>query len=291
MAAAAHARRSTASEVYPRCIGIRFSGGLSRRATVALGSRCSRYVRTRERVGSRAGISETHRKGRIGGFDPALYHPLMQVDGNGFPLGPPAAGVIEAGNALSQYSLPGVTRVGKRVVNSTDPNNFGPRVGLAWSPLSSGRLAIRAGYGIFYSRPSFSYLALGYFAPPFFLDSDTSGQPFSKPFASAPPESSFPLIQPGSSVAATVIDRNARTPYTQQFNTSVQYELPGNTRLQVAYSGSHGVKLFRGVAVNQAQIASLNHPVTNIVTGQIITDNSIENATLLDARRREAESR
>jgi hypothetical protein len=166
------------------------------------------------------------------------------------------------------------------VVNSIDPNNFGPRVGLAWSPLSSGRLAIRAGYGIFYSRPSFFYLALGYFAPPFFLASDTSGQPFSHPFATAPPESSFPLIQPGSSVAATVIDRNARTPYTQQFNTSVQYELPRNTTLQVAYAGSHGVKLFRGVAVNQAKIASLNHPITNAVTGQVITDNSIENASL-----------
>src|SRR5712691_1624185 len=219
-------------------------------------------------------------QGRIGGFDPALYRPQMAVDSNGFPVGPPAAGIIEAGNALSQYSLPGVTRVGSRVVNSIDPNNFGPRVGLAWSPLSSGRLAIRAGYGIFYSRPSFFYLALGYFAPPFFLDSDTSGQPFSNPFAAAPPESSFPLIQHGSSVAATVIDRNARTPYTQQFNTSVQYELPRNTTLQVAYAGSHGVKLFRGVAVNQAKDASLNHPITNAVTGQVITDNSIENASL-----------
>jgi hypothetical protein len=219
-------------------------------------------------------------QGRIGGFDPALYRPQMAVDSNGFPVGPPAAGIIEAGNALSQYSLPGVTRVGSRVVNSIDPNNFGPRVGLAWSPLSSGRLGIRAGYGIFYSRPSFFYLALGYFAPPFFLDSDTSGQPFSNPFATAPPESSFPLIQPGSSVAATVIDRDVRTPYTQQFNTSVQYELPRNTTLQVAYAGSHGVKLFRGVAVNQAKIASLNHPITNAVTGQVITDNSIENASL-----------
>jgi hypothetical protein len=219
-------------------------------------------------------------QGRIGGFDPALYQPRMQVDGNGFPLGPPAAGIIEAGNALPQYSLRGVTRVGKRVVNSIDPNNFGPRVGLAWSPLSSGRLAIRAGYGIFYSRPSFSYLALGYFAPPFFLDSDTSGQPFNQPFRNAPPDSIFPLVQPGSSVAATVIDRNARTPYTQQWNTSLQYGLEGNTTLQIAYAGSHGVKLFRGVAVNQAQIASLNHPITNAVTGQVITDNSIENASL-----------
>ena len=40
------------------------------------------------------------------------------------------------------------------------------------------------------------------------------------------------------------------------------------------------MKLFRSVAVNQAKIASLNHPITNAVTGQVITDNSIENASL-----------
>ena len=172
----------------------------------------------------------------------------MEVDSSGFPVGPPAAGIIEAGNALPQYSLPGVTRVGKRILKSIDPNNFGPRIGLAWSPLESGRLAVRAGYGIFYSRPSFSYLALEYFAPPFFLVSDTSGQPFSSPFASAPPDSSFPLIQPGSVVSAEVIDRNARTPYVQQFNTSVQYELTRNTTLQVGLC-----RLSRGEAVSIGQ--------------------------------------
>src|SRR5207253_2858313 len=160
-------------------------------------------------------------QGRIGGFDPALYKPRMEVtevDGQPFPVGPPVGGITEAGNALPQYSLPGVTRVGKRMVRSIDPNNFGPRIGLAWSPLGSGRFAVRAGYGIFYSRPSFIYLGLEYFAPPFFLDTDTSGQPFSNPFGVAPPESSFPLLQPGSFVTGTVLDRNARTPYTQQFN-------------------------------------------------------------------------
>lgn len=96
----------------------------------------------------------------------------------------------------------------------------------------------------------------------------------------APPESSFPLIQTGSSVSATVIDRNVRTPYTQQFNTSVQYELLRNTTLQIAYAGSRGVKLFRGIDVNQARIASLNHPITNSVTGEVITENTVENASL-----------
>jgi len=219
-------------------------------------------------------------QGRIGGFDPSLYHPRMQVDSNGLPVGPPVGGIVEAGNALPQYSLTDVLRVGKRIVKSIDPNNFAPRIGFAWSPLDSGRLAIRSGYGIFYSRPSSFYLALGYLAPPFFLDSDTSGHPFSNPFATAPPDSNFPLIQPGNSVAATVIDRNARTPYIQQYNFSLQYEVRRNTTLQVAYVGSRGVKLFRQVSVNQAQIASLDHPITNAVTGQVITNNTADNASL-----------
>jgi hypothetical protein len=219
-------------------------------------------------------------RGRIGGFDPALYQPRLQVDADGFPVGPPAMGVVEAGNGPPQYSLPGVLRVGKRIVKSVDPNNFGPRIGLAWSPLNSGRLAVRTGYGVFYSRSSLSYLALGYFAPPFFQDSDTSGQPFSAPFATAPPDSSFPLVQAGNSVAAVVVDRNARTPYVQQFNASVQYEFQNRTTMQIGYVGSRGVKLFRGVNVNQARIASLDHPIVNAVTGQTITDNTNENAAL-----------
>src|SRR5205807_6616200 len=42
----------------------------------------------------------------------------------------------------------------------------------------------------------------------------------------------------------------------------------------------HGVKLFRSVAVNQAPIASVDHPITNAVTGKTITVNSFENSLL-----------
>jgi hypothetical protein len=212
--------------------------------------------------------------GRIGGFDPALYQP--RLDENGLPIGPPARGMVEASNA-PEGSIPGVLRVGKRILKSVDPNNFGPRIGLAWSPLTSGRLAVRAGYGIFYSRPSFFYLALNYFAPPFFLDAVASGLPLDHPFADVPPESSFPLVQVPSTLAATIVDRNARTPYYQHFNTSLQFEVARNTTLQIAYAGSRGVKLFRSVAINQARIASLNHPVVNQVTGEVITSNTLDN--------------
>jgi 6-phosphogluconolactonase (cycloisomerase 2 family) len=87
-------------------------------------------------------------KGRIGGFDPAFYQPRLEVEG-GIPVGPPVGGIVMAGNAIPQYDLAGVPKVTNSVLKSIDPNNLGPRVGFAWSPLNSGRLVVRGGYGIF----------------------------------------------------------------------------------------------------------------------------------------------
>jgi hypothetical protein len=60
----------------------------------------------------------------------------------------------------------------------------------------------------------------------------------------------------------------------------VEYQLARDTVLQAAYVGSRGVRLFRSVAVNQAPIASPTHPIANAVTGDIIVDNSPDNASL-----------
>jgi Carboxypeptidase regulatory-like domain/TonB-dependent Receptor Plug Domain len=221
---------------------------------------------------------DTH--GELGGFDTALYKPRMEVDADGFPVGPPAGGIIEAGNAPVQYSLPGVTRVGKRVLKNLDSLNFAPRVGIAWSPLRSSRFVLHAGYGVFYSRPSFLYVGLNYFAPPFFQISAFGGQPLQDPFPGAPPSNSFPIVQTGISLGANVVDRNNRNPYYQQFNTGVQYEILRDTVVQAAYAGSRGLRLLRSLSVNQARIASVRHPIVNSVTGETFTTNTAQDAAL-----------
>ncbi len=218
-------------------------------------------------------------EGRIGGFDPTLYRPRMEVQ-DGLPVGPPASGIVMAGNALPQYLLPDVPRVGKRILNSIDPNNFGPRFGVAWSPLSSERLVLRGGYGIFYSRPSFIYLGLDFFAPPFYATSLSFGQTLANPFPTAIPPNQFPVLQTSIPLSASVMDRNNRTPYFQQFNASVNYEIARDTGFQIAYVGTRGVRLFRQLAINQARIASTNHPIVNPVTGEILTTNTDDNAAL-----------
>src|SRR5438093_10044534 len=101
-------------------------------------------------------------------FEPVLYKPrLLVVDG--IPRGPRIGGFVQAGNVISQYDLPDVPNVGKRIVKSIDPNNFAPRIGFAYSPLDSGRLVMRGGYGIFYSRISITHLLTAIQLPPNYL--------------------------------------------------------------------------------------------------------------------------
>ena len=221
-------------------------------------------------------------QGRIGGFDPGLYEPRIAVDSTGAPIGPPEQGIVLAGNAPKQIQLEGVTRVGNRILKSVDPRDFAPRIGLAWSPLDSGRMAVRAGYGIYYSRPSFLNLGLNFASPPFYQVSTFFGEPFSAPFPDAPAGDSFPRVQMGIPLSSpwSFLDRNNRNPYFQQFNASVQYQFFSNAVLQIAYVGSRGLRLYRQVNVNQAQIASTSNPILNSVTGETITSNTNDNAAL-----------
>jgi len=218
-------------------------------------------------------------QGRMSSFDTALYQPRMEV-ADGAPVGPPIAGYVLPGNVAPPYDVPGLPKVGKRLLKSNDPNNFAPRIGVSWSPLDSGRLVVRGGYGVFYSRASFLGLGYGVIAPPFQTTSVSLGQTFANPFPTVVPQNLYPTIQPGILLAGSYLDRNNRTPYFQQFNASVQYELARNMTLQAAYVGTRGVRLYRFVGINQAQIATLTRPVVNAVTGDVITTNAPDNALI-----------
>ncbi|MBA3247694.1 MAG: TonB-dependent receptor [Pyrinomonadaceae bacterium] len=215
-------------------------------------------------------------RGRIATFDPTLYNPTQLVNaGSGF---------VQAGNVISEYDLASVPNVDKRVVNSIDPNNFAPRVGFAYSPLDSNRLVLRGGYGIFYSRTSFQYVTLNVLAPPTYVFGARVGLPtpipVSDPFFPAPPQSAFPTFVPNVALSDAFFDRNLRTPYLQQYNASVQYELFRNYVVEAAYVGTRGVNLFRQIGINQARLASPSNPVVNGVTGAVITTNTPANAAL-----------
>jgi hypothetical protein len=222
-------------------------------------------------------------QGRISTFDSSLYQPRIQVDSRGNPAGPPIGGIVQAGNPIPQYDLPDVPNVGKRVLRSVDPNNFGPRVGFAYAPLDSGRLVLRGGYGIFYSRSSFVSINNSLFSPPFYLQTFSANATIENPFVSPvplPAQDQFPILVPGFPLFGFTFDRNNRTPYVQQYNASAQFLLKKNMLWEVAYVGTRGLNLLRQVAINQARLASPQHPIINAVTGASITTNAPNNAQL-----------
>ncbi|MBI1761181.1 MAG: TonB-dependent receptor [Acidobacteria bacterium] len=221
-------------------------------------------------------------RGRLATFDPTLYKARPASNTATTGLIAPLAGFVEAGNAVKDS--PDIPNVGKRVLNSIDPNNIAPRIGFAYSPLASGKLAVRGGYGVFYSRTSFQYITLNVIAPPNYVFGARVGIPtpipVADPFFPAPPQSAFPTFVPGVALSGNLFDRNIRTPYLHQYNANVQYELAKDLLFEAGYVGTRGLNLFRQVALNQARLASTASPIVNEATGATITTNTPANAAL-----------
>jgi hypothetical protein len=215
----------------------------------------------------------TDTKGRIATFDPTLYQPTLLS-----PAGPPSTGYVIAGNFGTVPA--GVAKAGNNsVLNSSDPNNFAPRIGFAYSPMSSDKMVVRGGYGIFYQRSSFQYITLNVIAPPTYVFGQSALFPsLANPFFAAPPVSAFPTLVPPVTLAGQFFDRNLRTPYIQQYNLGFQYQLAKNTMLDVGYVGSHGLDLFRAVPINGARLVPTGGSITNAVTNAVITTNLPTNA-------------
>lgn len=219
-------------------------------------------------------------RGKISTFDPSLYRPRMVVNSTGVPQGPPAAGFVQAGNVVPEYDLADVPNVSKRLVTDIDQNDFAPRVGFAYSPLASSRFVVRGGYGIFYSRGSTGPLNNGIQSPPSYIVRTRAASSFDNPFFDVPSLEQFPTFIEGAALSGVFFDRNSRTPYFHQYNLSTQYSIGKDLLLEAAYVGARGVNLPRLIALNQARLASPQHPIVNGVTGAIITTNTPQNAQL-----------
>jgi Carboxypeptidase regulatory-like domain/TonB dependent receptor len=139
----------------------------------------------------------------------------------------------------------------ERALIHPDRNNFAPRIGFAYTPWD--KWVVRGGYGVFFThtvRQGREGL-LG-FNPPYLVDNLLqTGVTGAAAVASAAPfilSDGYPsgLLDPNS-LSPTVMrrgqDPNQRTPYIQQYNIGVQYELMPDVVLDIAYVGNKGTKL------------------------------------------------
>jgi hypothetical protein len=130
-----------------------------------------------------------------------------------------------------------------------DRNNFGPRLGFAYSPkwgkrfLGDGATVIRGGYGIYYDG-LFTNIVDNTAAtsPNAFGGSIVGGN--GRGQADAQEQLGNIVGTPSPTAVVDTISNKLVNPYTQQWNLNVQRELPAKLILTVAYVGTRGEKLF-----------------------------------------------
>jgi hypothetical protein len=144
--------------------------------------------------------------------------------------------------------------------------SFAPRIGIAWSPGTSGKTSIRAGWGLFYNP--IEQLVLEQFSaePPFGGSTFPAGTLFNTPFQDQSGTFSYPnpfngILNPprGQAVDWSTFrpillfgqfQPKMRSQYSAQYNLTVQRELSHDTKLQVSYVGSQGHRLLATHDIN-----------------------------------------
>jgi outer membrane receptor protein involved in Fe transport len=138
--------------------------------------------------------------------------------------------------------------------------NFAPRFGFAWDALGNQKLAVRGGYGIFFD--SIAGIRLNRFPlnQPFLLDVTVFDRPLEDPFLGKSPfpyqppstpeqKSAYQFVTPTGVSSANA---NMATPYTQQWNLTLEEQLPLGLVLSTGYVGSKSAKLFGSRNINPA---------------------------------------
>ena len=176
----------------------------------------------------------------------------------------------EANNLLSNLAPDGtLAMVGTHGLNGVynrDLKNFGPRLGLAWSPFPNA--VVRMGYGIYYD-----YVPQDLFIANFTTSAGVATNPIGpdpvlplafnqNAFNGSTP--GVPILTPITTGPFTIFatPRNFPTPYSQNWNFNIQDKLWENTSLEVGYVGSKGTHLVRLFDANQPD-ENFNFPNPN----------------------------
>ncbi|MBA3438426.1 MAG: hypothetical protein H0T92_00965, partial [Pyrinomonadaceae bacterium] len=167
---------------------------------------------------------------------------------------------------------PGDPGIGEEVF-PRDYNNFAPRIGFAYDVFGTSKTVVRAGYGVFYIDPALTIYTRTVSTQPSVVTVTTvNPRSFVDPYAGVAGGNPFPRerVQPSEfanyrytrPVSGGVLDPNARTGYSQNWNLTVEQQLFKDLAISGAYVGNLGVKILAARQLNPAIFRSGATPAT-----------------------------
>jgi len=205
----------------------------------------------------------------LGFFDPSgricLSPTCTNVRSTRFPGAPP--GILYPGD-------PGTPN---NALTYPDRNNFAPRFGFAWDALGNAKLVVRGAFGIFYDledgalnlqfggEPPFGHVIQ--INPPSYTGVPAGFNTMGDPYGAFGQSNPFPTGGVGSTFGvppisfAYVLDPHFRTPYSENINFGLQYQLNQDTMIEADYVSS----LSRKSIVT----ADVNPPLSSVLQQQL----------------------
>jgi len=189
---------------------------------------------------------------------------------------------IAPGYSAVTAVLPGQANLPDSLVRP-DRNNFSPRAGFAWRPLTKGSLVVRGGYGLYYNTSVYNAIA-GNMAqqPPF-------AQVLSVSASAADPltlQGGF-LSASSQSLAGTyAIDPNYRVGYAQTWSLTIQHDLPFAFFGTAGYLGTKGTRLDQQFIPNSVAPGAVESALPHNYTYETSNGNSEYHAAQFQLNRR-----
>jgi hypothetical protein len=153
-------------------------------------------------------------------------------------------------------------------------NNFGPRLGVAWTPFQN--TVVRAGYGLYYDYIPQDLLIANFTNSAGLATNPVGPMPVvslnynQDAFTGAAPGTVFGGISTGPN-SIFITPRNLSTPYVSEWNLNIQQQVAHSVAFQIGYAGSKGTRLTRLYDANQD---GLNPNYSQVAVFSTISDST-----------------